>query len=68
MLIRAQGWVAPGGHILLADTKKNRAMIRGCFVDGSWETILSKRDVFFARRSGAAAQQAGATETATPRR
>lgn len=50
MLNRAQSWVAPGGHILLADTKKNRALIRSCFNDDAWETVLSRRDFFFVRR------------------
>lgn len=49
MLGRAQDWVAPGGHILIADTKKNREMIRGCFSDDTWKVALSKKDTLFVR-------------------
>ncbi len=52
MLSRAQAWVAAGGHMLLADTKSNRALIRGCFTGDVWESVLSRRDYFFVRRIG----------------
>jgi len=51
MLRRAQSWVAAGGHMLLADTKSNRELIRGGFAGSGWEPVLDKRDFFFVRRS-----------------
>jgi tellurite methyltransferase len=47
MLSRAKGWVATGGHILIADTKRNRDLIRGGFVDDEWEIVLRRRDYFW---------------------
>ena len=68
MLKRTQRWVAPGGHVLLADTRKNRALVRACFDGNSWETVLSKGDFFFVRRISRAARQAEAADAPSTRR
>lgn len=65
LLGRVRKWVAPGGHILLADTKSNRALIRGCFTDDAWEAVLARRDFFFVRRTVRVSESTDTAEDAS---
>lgn len=52
VLEKAVGWVVPGGHVLVADTKRHRALIRDFFSSLGWEATLKKKDFLFSRRPG----------------
>lgn len=52
VLGKVAGWVAPGGHALLADTKRHRALIRDFFSILGWDATLKMKDFLFVRKPG----------------
>ena len=54
LLAKVRRWVEPGGHVLVADTRRHRALIRGSFPTGVWEPVLARGDLFFARLAAVA--------------
>ena len=57
LLDKARGWVRPGGHALVADTRSHRALIRDYFSEAGWEPVLKRKDFLFVRRSERPAPQ-----------
>lgn len=50
LLTRAAGWVKTDGHIVVSDTRSNRALIRACFSEADWDTIARRGDDLICRR------------------
>jgi 2-polyprenyl-3-methyl-5-hydroxy-6-metoxy-1,4-benzoquinol methylase len=47
LLAKCSSWVAPGGHVLIADTRRNRALIRDFFRGDGWQPTFDHNDVLF---------------------
>lgn len=51
LLDKVRRWVRPGGHALVADTRRHRELIRGYFSELGWKPVLKKHDFLFVRHA-----------------
>jgi 2-polyprenyl-3-methyl-5-hydroxy-6-metoxy-1,4-benzoquinol methylase len=51
LLDKVRRWVRPGGHVLVADTRSHRELIRSYFSEVGWKPVLKEKDFLFVRRT-----------------